>query len=382
MIGVAIAAVCGAPFLVLTAELLAGLWPLRHQIALGDAVVRTAILIPAHDEAKGIGTTVCAALAASPAGMRLVVVADNCSDDTADSARFAGATVVERNDPALRGKGHALAFGREALRSDPPDVVVVLDADCTAHGDTIARLAAFAFARHCAAQAINLVDPPGATDSMGRVSTFAFRVKNLVRQRGLQRISGTCVLTGTGMAIPWSLFADAPLATADSVEDLTLGLTFVTQGHPPQLCERTLVTSPSPGVDAAMGQRTRWEHGFMATAVRVAPRLFRFAISNAQWSAFWLGLHLTVPPLALLILLGAAVLAALAMTTFSGAILFACIYGGALGSILLAWVVEGRGVLPPRLLLRIPAYIAWKLPIYLKLLRGGADRRWTRTGRD
>jgi hypothetical protein len=29
----------------------------------------------------------------------------------------------------------------------------------------------------------------------------------------------------------------------------------------------------------------------------------------------------------------------------------------------------------------VPLYVAWKLPIYLKLARG-ADRRWTRTERD
>jgi len=382
MIGVALAALCGVPFMVLIAELAAGLGPSRGNDGLDGTAPSLTILIPAHDEAKGIAATVRAVLGAMPVGSEILVVADNCSDDTAVLARNAGARVLERHDDANRGKGFALAAGRDALRARPPRVVVILDADCTPHGDTLGRIALLADRSERPVQAINLVDPPVDRDAMGRVSTFAFRVKNLVRQRGLQRIAGTCVLTGTGMAIPWALFDRAPLATADSVEDLALGLAFVMQGHTPLLSERALVTSPSPGADAAVGQRTRWEHGFIATAGRVAPRLLSFGLRRGRWSAIWLGLHLMVPPLALLIMLGAVVLAGLALVAPAGAMLFGAIYVAALATILLTWGMDGRTVLPARLLLRIPAYILWKLPIYLKLVRGGADRRWTRTGRD
>ena len=49
---------------------------------------------------------------------------------------------------------------------------------------------------------------------MVQLSSFAFLVKNLVRQRGLQRIAGKVHLTGTGMALPWRLFDQADLARA------------------------------------------------------------------------------------------------------------------------------------------------------------------------
>lgn len=379
MIAFVVAGVASVPFIVLICEILAGLKPVP--IAPATAMPSLAILIPAHDEGAGVAQTIAAIHAASPSGTRILVIADNCSDDTATQARSAGAEVAERHDPIRRGKGYALAFGRDVLAADPPEAVVILDADCIPHHDTLSRISAAAFSMGRPVQAINLVDPPVEADSMGRVSTFAFRVKNLVRQRGLQRIAGTCVLTGTGMAFPWALFRDAPLATADSVEDLALGLRFVTQGMPPQLCEGTLVTSPSPPPGAAAAQRTRWEHGFITTAVKVAPHMLGNGMRRLHWSSFWLGLHLLVPPLALLVMLGAVVLAGLALVKPAAAVWFGAAYAGALLALLAAWVSIGRSVLPPALLLKIPGYLLWKLPIYLRLARG-ADRRWTRTGRD
>jgi hypothetical protein len=88
-----------------------------------------------------------------------------------------------------------------------------------------------------------------------------------------------------------------------------------------------------------------------------------------------------VPPLALLVMLGAVVLAGLALAKPTAALWFGAAYAGALLALLAAWVSIGRSVLPPALLLKIPGYLLWKLPIYLRLARG-ADRRWTRTGRD
>ena len=381
MIGAIIAGICTIPFVVLITEIAAGLAPVRSSANASGTVPAIAILIPAHNEATGIAATIGAIRAASPADTRIIVVADNCTDDTAAIARRAGATVVERTNPDQRGKGYALAFGRDALRADPPDVVIVLDADCVPHDDTIGRVATTAVATGRPVQAINLVDPPIDRDAMGRVSTFAFRVKNLVRQRGLQRLTGTCVLTGTGMAFPWNLFEAAQLATADSVEDLALGLNFVLRGTAPLLCDGTLVTSASPSADAAVAQRTRWEHGFIATAVRVAPEMLAAGIRKPSWKAFWLGLHLIVPPLALLIMVAAAVLAGLTLVAPAAAIGFGAIYAVALLAIFVTWASIGRDVLPAALLAKIPAYILWKLPIYLRLSRG-ADRRWTRTERD
>src|SRR5262245_3716021 len=70
--------------------------------------LRFAVLVPAHDEATVIGRTLASlrALDWPRERFRVLVVADNCGDDTAVVARLAGATVLERADPDARGKGH------------------------------------------------------------------------------------------------------------------------------------------------------------------------------------------------------------------------------------------------------------------------------------
>jgi cellulose synthase/poly-beta-1,6-N-acetylglucosamine synthase-like glycosyltransferase len=71
---------------------------------------------------------------------RLLVVADNCNDATAEIARARGATVIERHDIERKGKGYALDYGLQFIESDPPDVVVIIDADCTVYEDAIALM--------------------------------------------------------------------------------------------------------------------------------------------------------------------------------------------------------------------------------------------------
>jgi len=94
------------------------------------------IVIPAHDEAALIADTVSSlrsVLAESPFPFSIWVVADNCSDNTAELAAGHGARVLRRTDPLLAGKGYALAFFFEHLLAIPDvneeDAVVVIDAD-------------------------------------------------------------------------------------------------------------------------------------------------------------------------------------------------------------------------------------------------------------
>jgi cellulose synthase/poly-beta-1,6-N-acetylglucosamine synthase-like glycosyltransferase len=109
-------------------------WPMRTAAAdvaglLPSPRPRLAVLMPAHNESAGIVPAIEAVNEQLQPGDRLLVVADNCSDDTARVAAAAGAQVAERTDPQCRGKGYALDFGVRRLEADPPEVVVIIDAD-------------------------------------------------------------------------------------------------------------------------------------------------------------------------------------------------------------------------------------------------------------
>src|SRR6266567_2415590 len=126
------AAVLAVPVLVLLLQALAASFGRKPQRpADRDVRPKAAVLIPAHNETDAIARTLANVKEELAPGDRVIVVADNCSDDTALRAAMAGAEVVLREDAQLRGKGYALDAGVRYLeRTGPADVVVVLDADC------------------------------------------------------------------------------------------------------------------------------------------------------------------------------------------------------------------------------------------------------------
>lgn len=348
--------------------------------------VDTVALMPAHNEGAGIARTIAAFHSVAPEGMRLLVVADNCSDRTAAVAREAGAEVAERNDPERRGKGYALAFGRDHLRASPPECVIVLDADCVAAPDTLGTLANEAVSANRPAQANYLMESRGETPPLVEISNFAFLVKNLIRQRGAARIGAPALLTGTGMAFPWPVFAEASLASGDIVEDLALGIELTRKDRAPRFIEQARVTSEAASARDTITQRTRWEHGFVKTARTHGLPLIGEGIVEGRWPLFWMGLHLLVPPLALLFALGLALAAALLLAGwltdagYGPAFAVSAMLGLSGAAVFLAWLREGRAVLGFATLLRVPLYILWKIPVYLRLVRG-AETQWVRTNR-
>src|SRR5579862_5621655 len=101
----AIAVVLAIPALVLFAEILSALLYRPRAPAAQNLRPTVAVLMPAHDEAVGIRQSLQNLLPQLLPADRLVVIADNCSDDTAAIAAAAGAEVIERRDPTQRGKG-------------------------------------------------------------------------------------------------------------------------------------------------------------------------------------------------------------------------------------------------------------------------------------
>ena len=219
-------AVAAPPILALAiflAETLLGTVRLKPR-SLSGKHPTTTILMPAHNEALIIEETIERLVPLLSENVRLLVVADNCSDATAQLVRQAGQDVIERTDPARRGKGYALAFGRDHLKLDPPECVIVFDADCQTDAESIAALAKVCVAEDVVVQARYILEPDLSVSPKVQISNFAFWVKNVVRQRGAHRLGGAAILVGTGMAFPWHIFANAPLATANIVEDLALGI--------------------------------------------------------------------------------------------------------------------------------------------------------------
>lgn len=345
-----------------------------------------AVLMPAHDEASLIANTVQTVRAELRESDRLLVVADNCSDDTASIAAHHGAEVIERADLARRGKGYAIDFGIRHLAARPPDVVLIVDADCRIDAASIDLLAQTCADSGRPVQALYLMQTPARSGVMTRIAAFAGVVKNLVRATGMHCLGLPCQLMGTGMAFPWRCIRNVDLATGDIVEDVRLGIALVRASMPPLFCPEARVTSFFPTSNEGFrSQRTRWEHGHLQIALR-APFLLLEAIAARNVALLGLALDLCVPPLALLVLLVAT------LWTLSAALYVVTRSALPLGittvsvlllalAVLLAWVRYGRQIVSLGELALAVVYAAWKIPLYARFLLA-RQLQWVRSKRD
>ncbi|XHX78883.1 MAG: glycosyltransferase family 2 protein [Stenomitos frigidus ULC029] len=375
------------PIVVLSVECLAAAAADQKTEELSPGKPRLAVLVPAHNEAMGISATLKSVLPQLTSGDRLVVVADNCSDETAAVARTFDVVVVERHDLEKRGKGYALDFGLKFLAADPPDVVVVVDADCLVGEEAIAKISHLAAAEQRPVQARYLLTQPANASPGAAVSILAFTVKNLVRPLGLAQLGLPCLLTGTGMAFPWSIISNASLASSNIVEDMQLSVDLLVAGSPAVFCADAEVTGFLPQQQhAASSQRTRWEHGHLQTLRSQVPRLLKVWVNQKRFDVLAIALDLCVPPLSLLVMLWllltiAAIVAGLTLRLYAPVLVLALEGLLILVSITTAWAKFAKDTLPLATLLAVPGYILWKIPLYLTFLVK-PQTKWVRTDRD
>lgn len=384
----AASAVLAIPTAFVSAECMLGVLAPGQQRAWQRAPgTRAVVLVPAHDEEQGLGATLAGVFAQLGSGDRVLVVADNCSDRTAEVARAAGADVVERFDTSQRGKGYAITFGMAELAKAPPDVVVIVDADCQLGPGAIDLLVAAALETGRPSQADYTLNCASASDLRARVSVFAFRVRNRVRPLGLARLGGGCHLAGTGMAFPWAVLASAMPLGADLAEDLALGIDLSLKGHFPLFVAAARVESELAATAGGQAsQRTRWEQGHLATLRRALPPLLAGAIRQRSLRALETALDVSVPPLVLhVLLLGSAAAGAVVLLSVGGSSIPLALTGAQLALLTTAlgaaWVRHGRDVLPPATLVGVPLYVLWKVPMYVRMLVFGGAKSWVRAER-
>ncbi len=183
--------------------------------------LKFAVLICARNEARVIALPVRSiALCKYPReDVDVIVLADNCTDDTAETARRAGATVWEKTTPS-RGKGDVLAWGVDkVLASGKYDAIAVFDADnivsaqwfeavndALLDGETVVT-----GCRHASNYAKNLIS--------GWYAIY-WGVMNELSNRVRTNLGLSGKLTGTGFACLVSAFGPEGWKTSTLVEDV------------------------------------------------------------------------------------------------------------------------------------------------------------------
>ncbi|MEZ5967079.1 MAG: glycosyltransferase family 2 protein [Planctomycetota bacterium] len=375
-------ALCATYLLVLT------LFSARGRPAAPEASCpRFTVVVPAHDEAASIAATLhsLGAVIYPPHRRRIVVVADNCSDGTAEVARAAGAEVIERSDRERRGKGYALEMAFDCLLAEgETDAFVVVDADTTvspnlllAFAERLARGASVVQARY----RVRNVRASWRTELM----TIALAMYHDLRSLARERLRVSCGLRGNGMCFAAATLRQLPHRVHGLVEDVEYAVELALRGVRVHYAHGAEVHGEMPaGTAAAATQRQRWESGrAQVRRSKLRPLLAR-AVRARDPVAAELAADLLTPPLATLV-------AYASMGLLAEVVAWACGVGPTAAwplwtgssAALLAYVgrglaLSGLGLAGVHALLRAPGYIAWKL---LRVARRPADS-WVRTARD
>ncbi len=349
--------------------------------------LRFDVIVPAHNEAAGITHTVASVLALDwPADrFRLLVVADNCTDATAEIARAAGATVLERQDPDRRGKGYALAHAFAASAADAAaDAVLVIDADSEVSANLLAACAARLEAGAVAVQVHNGVLNPLAAWRT-RLLTIAQGAFHIVRSRARARLGVSAGIRGNGWCVTHQLLRRVPFDFYSLAEDLEYGLALGLAGVRVHYADEALANAKMVTRSSAAGsQRRRWERGrFGLIRTRALP-LLRAGLTRPSALCLDLACDLLVLPLSyvamnVLALAGLALLlqrlghpAGIWLSLSAGCALSLMLY------VLRGWQLSGvgwRGLLD---LAAAPFFLVWKLTV---MLRPGGNS-WVRTERE
>lgn len=355
--------------------------------------LRFRIVVPAHNEAVGIGSTVESLLAVDWPRDKfvVVVVADNCVDNTADVARAAGATVLERHNQSLRGKGYALELAFETILKDSDaDAVVVVDADTIVSPNLLAAFATRIEQGALAMQAeygVRNVHASWRTELM----TLALAMFHALRNNARERLTLSAGLRGNGMCFTRACLERFPHKAFGLVEDVEHGLALGRGGvRIVAVVDAFVLGEMVSGGKDSESQRRRWEDGRAKLKRDVLPGVVRDGVRTRSLLLLDLAIDLLIPPLSSIGLLVVAVLAVDAARTGLGLWLGvgfdALAVVAVLPALLLSLYVlrgmqlSGLGVGAVVVVLKAPAYVLWK--VWLKLKGTPKADGWVRTARE
>jgi cellulose synthase/poly-beta-1,6-N-acetylglucosamine synthase-like glycosyltransferase len=383
----------GTGFLALYLAMLsvAGLARGYSRLSSSSTFHRLAVIVPAHNEETGIARTLSSIFHVQYPGLwyDVIVIADNCTDRTAEIARDLGATVHERRSDQ-HSKGYALewCFARLLDRQPLYDAFIVIDADTIVNTTFLDVMNTYLANGARVIQCTDVVEPqPGAWSS--EITRLSFLLYNVARPLGRRAVHCSAGLRGNGMCFHREILKSIPWRAYSKAEDLEYSLTLITHNQRVTFAPEAVVVATMPrNPENAESQRARWETGRFPLVRAYAAKLLAAAIRHRSYAAFDALVDLITPPIVNLFAFSAFMLVLHLILTLFGSTLPLLTLGWFMVTVcgaihVFAGMVAARADKDLyKILLDAPRYLFWKLALYVKLLSGRGTQSWVRTTRE
>lgn len=344
-------------------------------------LLQLALVIPAHNEDDGIAACIQSIKRSivPHRNCNLVVIADNCSDNTAEIAKAEGARVLARNNQEQRGKGYALNYAFEILLAEGYEGFIIVDADSRIDESLVSEFQRALSLGYDAVQCRYRISNTN-TSLRSRMQNIAWLAFNDLRLQGREALGLSVGILGNGFALSRDTLKEVSYDAGSIAEDLEYHLRLVQAGRRVHFLDTVTVYSeaPSQGKAAAV-QRSRWEGGRFRMIIEQTPKLLTGVLQ---------GRFLLLEPLAELLLLPLAYHVALLLLALFLPFFWIQLYASlAMMTVVLhifaAILINGGSWRDVTILAAAPFYILWKLIMLPQILRNAStNASWERTDRE
>ena len=351
------------------------------------AKIKFLILIPAHNEERGITGTLEAIknLGYPSELLRVVVIADNCVDKTAAIVRSAGFECWERHDPYATGKGQALRWALDLAKDTNFEAVAVVDADSRVHPDLLNSFAA-ALDEGASAVQVRYDFESAESNFISGPTVLGKNAESTLFWRPRHRLGLAVFLQGNGFCLTHDLLRQLPWSAYSIVEDVEYSLNLARHGIRVAFVETANVVAHSvESTQDGTPQRIRWASGTVNELFHTAPEIALAGLRQANFFLVEAALALVLLSRMVLVYMtaGALIFSFVLPQSYAGLIRSIVAVTVAIQFLYLLCAVRANTKDSPawKSLILIPRYLCWLLVVQVLALLRHRRQVWTRTPR-
>lgn len=360
----------------------------KEHIEITNEKSRFAILIPAHNENLFIGRLLSSVNSQNypRENFKAVVIADNCTDDTALIAQKYGAMVYERFDSKFVGKGHALKYGIERIDFEQFDAVVIVDADCVLDKDVLVSFDKYLQSGYTVLQAASAPANTGQS-WFTRLSAISHAVSNEILLKGKKRLGLSIPLMGTGMCFSSAILKRYGWNAFSVGEDWEYYSQLLSDNHHIiYAMEAKVFHQESHNLKQATTQRMRWSSGRFAIVFSYGFKILFNGFKEMNLNKIDGSLLLLFPNpslginLTLFALIFTTVLSLFGLSKYF-ATWFLVLLFTQVCFFMLGILYTKEKLKNLQAIIFAPVFLVWKIPIDLLSIFGMGRNKWIRTKR-